>query len=69
MNQTIFVNGMTCDHCKNAVTKELSKLNDVKKVDVDLTSGKVQIVVDKEIERLRIEEAIKEAGYELKNEG
>ena len=48
MNQTIFVNGMTCDHCKNAVTEELSKISDVKKVQVDLVTG--QVVIDTEAE-------------------
>lgn len=66
MNQTIFVNGMTCDHCKNAVTEELSKISDVKKVQVDLVSGQVVIDTEAEIGRERLEEAIKEAGYELK---
>jgi len=66
MNQTIFVSGMTCDHCKNTVTKELSKLSEVKKVEVDLTSGKIDIDTNTEIERARLEEAITEAGYELK---
>ena len=66
MNQTIFVNGMTCDHCKNAVTEELSKMSDVKKVQVDLVTGQVVIDTEAEIGRERLEEAIKEAGYELK---
>ncbi len=66
MNQTIFVNGMTCDHCKNAVTEELSKISDVKKVQVDLVTGQVVIDTEAEIGRERLEEAIKEAGYELK---
>lgn len=66
MNQTIFVNGMTCDHCKNAVTEELSKISDVKKVQVDLVTGQVVINTEAEIGRERLEEAIKEAGYELK---
>jgi copper chaperone len=66
MTQTIFVSGMTCDHCINAVTKELSKLSEVKKVEVDLTSGKIDIDTNTEIERVRLEEAITEAGYELK---
>ena len=66
MNQTIFVNGMTCDHCKNAVTEELSKISDVKKVQFDLVTGQVVIDTEAEIGRERLEEAIKEAGYELK---
>ena len=66
MAQTIFVNGMTCGHCINSVTEELSKINGVKKVEVDLDSGKVDIDSNEEISKVKIEEAIKEAGYELK---
>ena len=66
MTQTIFVNGMTCGHCINSVTEELSKINGVKRVEVDLASGKVDIDSNEEISKVKIEEAIKEAGYELK---
>lgn len=66
MNQTIIVSGMTCGHCVNSVTEELSKISGVEKVEVDLASGKVDIETNEEIARIKIEEAIKEAGYELK---
>lgn len=66
MNQTIIVSGMTCGHCVNSVTEELSKISGVQKVEVDLASGKVEIETNEEIARIKIEEAIKEAGYELK---
>ncbi len=66
MNQTIIVSGMTCGHCVNSVTEELSKISGVEKVEVDLASGKVEIETNEEIARIKIEEAIKEAGYELK---
>ena len=66
MNQTIIVSGMTCGHCVNSVTEELSKISGVEKVEVELASGKVDIETNEEIARIKIEEAIKEAGYELK---
>ncbi len=66
MNQTIIVSGMTCGHCVNSVTEELSKISGVEKVEVNLASGKVDIETNEEIARIKIEEAIKEAGYELK---
>lgn len=65
MNQTIVVSGMTCGHCVNSVTEELSKINGVSKVEVDLATGQVDIETNEEIGRLKLEEAIKEAGYEL----
>ena len=66
MNQSISVVGMTCQHCVNSVTEELTKLKGVKKVIVDLESGNVDIFADKEIMPNDISSAIKEAGYELK---
>lgn len=38
---TYTVTGMSCGHCVTAVTDELSKLDDVTRVDVDLDSGRV----------------------------
>jgi copper chaperone len=66
MNQTISVVGMTCQHCVNSVTEELTKLEGIKKVIVDLESGEVDIIADREIMQNDISSAIKEAGYELK---
>jgi copper chaperone CopZ len=38
----------------------------VKKVEIDLASGKVEIDTETEIGKSDLENAIKEAGYELK---
>lgn len=65
MNQIINVVGMTCQHCVNSVTEELSKIKGVQKVEVELDSGKVEIISDGEIAQDKISEAIKEAGYEI----
>lgn len=37
------VNGMTCNHCKNSIEKELSKLKQVELVDVNLAQKTVKI--------------------------
>jgi copper chaperone len=65
MNQSINVVGMTCQHCVNSVTEELSKIKGVQKVEVDLNSGNVEISAETKIDQYEISEAIKEAGYEL----
>ncbi len=65
MNQIIYVNGMTCGHCVNSVTEELLKIDGVENVDVELSTGKVEISTNFEIEKTKVAEAIKEAGYEL----
>jgi len=58
------VPGMTCGHCKGAVTDELSKINGVTKVDVDLDSKKVTIEFEADVEWGVIVDAVDEAGFE-----
>lgn len=66
MNTTITVSGMTCGHCVNSVTEELSKIAGVKEVKVDLDSGIVDITSESELAQADLTEAIQEAGYEIK---
>ena len=65
---TYSVTGMTCQHCINSVTEELSQLGGVSKVDVFLVSGgasTVQVTSDAELDRDAVQVAVEEAGYEL----
>lgn len=43
-NQIINVNGMSCDHCVQTITKALTEINGVASVQVDL--GKKVVAVD-----------------------
>jgi len=56
------VKGMTCGHCKAAVTEEIGELGGVTGVDVDLESGLVTVrgegFTDQEVAA-----AVEEAGY------
>ena len=61
---TFLVPGMTCGHCTSAVTDELSKINGVTKVAVDLESKKVKIESDVAVDWQIIVDAIDEAGFE-----
>ena len=61
---TFLVPGMTCGHCKSAVTDELSKINGVTNVDVDLDSKKVTIKSEADVEWQVIVGAVDEAGFE-----
>ena len=64
---TIFtVNGMTCGHCVAAVTEEVSKLDRVKHVDVDLATGAVTVESDGPIDPIAFAAAVDEAGYEVR---
>ena len=60
---TYLVEGMSCDHCKVAVTAEVSKVAGVAAVDVDLDSKLVQVHGDG-VEAAAVVAAIDEAGYD-----
>ena len=62
---TITVQGMTCGHCVAAVTSEVTKLEGVTGVEVDLATGKVAITSDGPLSDAEVRAAIDEAGYEL----
>jgi len=65
MTTTTFrVPGMTCGHCKQAVTTELSKLAGVSTVEVDLDTKAVTVTSGAALAWSRIAEAVDEAGFE-----
>lgn len=63
--ETYDVVGMTCDHCVRAVTEEVSALEGVRDVHVDLQSGKVRFTAAETIPVAKLREAVEEAGYQL----
>jgi copper ion binding protein len=65
MSTTTFtVVGMTCDHCVRAVKEEVSKLEGVDQVDVDLASGVVTVHSDRLIDPAAVAAAVDDAGYQ-----
>jgi copper chaperone CopZ len=62
---TFTVTGMTCDHCRRAVAGEISAVDGVESVDVDLTSGTVTVTTAGPVDRADIAAAVDEAGYAL----
>ena len=66
MNTTTWsVEGMTCQHCVNAVTQEVSAIPGVTAVTVDLESGQVSITSEDSLATDDVAAAIDEAGYVL----
>ena len=59
------VEGMTCDHCVDAVTGELGRLDGVTHVDVDLATGAVAVTSDAALRDDEVRAAVDEAGYEV----
>ena len=64
---TFSVPGMTCGHCKQAVTTELTKIVGVTSVDVDLDTKQVVVASESPVEWKAIVDAVDEAGFEAVN--
>jgi copper chaperone CopZ len=63
--ETHDVAGMTCDHCARAVRAEVSTIEGVTDVDVDLTSGVVRVTAEQPVPTTALRDAVEEAGYTL----
>ena len=65
---TYSVTGMTCSHCVAAVTEEVSRLDGVSAVDVDLNAGgesRVTVTSTAPLPVDAVRAAVDEAGYTL----
>ena len=62
---TYTVTGMTCGHCADAVTDEISAIEGVRSVEVDVASGQVTVTSDTPLAIDDMRSAVTEAGYEL----
>jgi copper chaperone len=65
VTSTYTVTGMTCEHCVNAVTTELTTLPGVTAVRIDLGSGAVTVTSAAPLPADDVRAAVDEAGYEL----
>ena len=65
MTSTYTVKGMTCEHCVQSVTEEVSEVPGVSGVDVDLPSGRVTVSSDQEIDDAAVRAAVTDAGYQV----
>ena len=64
MSQHILkVEGMTCEHCVKRVEKALRGVSGVEKVSIDLSIN--ETVVTGDVERAKLIEAVKAAGYSV----
>ena len=62
---SIKVAGMTCQHCVNSVTEEVTRIEGVNSVNIDLATGTVDIESEGELSSEDLESAVEEAGYEV----
>ena len=64
-DQTWTVTGMTCEHCVASVTEEVTALPGVRRVEVDLATGRLAVESDDPLAEADVRGAVEEAGYAL----
>lgn len=64
-SRTYHVTGMTCDHCASAVCREVSAIDGVTDVQVELATGVVVVTSTRPVPDDAMAEAVDEAGYQL----
>jgi len=57
--------GMTCEHCAASIREEVGTIAGVRRVDVDVPSGRVTVTSDGALSTEDVRLAVKEAGYVL----
>ncbi|MEV4479578.1 heavy-metal-associated domain-containing protein [Micromonospora coxensis] len=62
---TYQVKGMTCGHCVNSVSTEVSAIQGVQDVQVDLATGQVTVTSESPLDTDSVRAAVDEAGYDL----
>jgi len=63
--ETHDVVGMTCDHCARAVRTEVSAIEGVTDVAVDVATGVVRVTAEQPVPATALRDAVEEAGYVL----
>jgi copper chaperone CopZ len=63
--RTYTVTGMTCGHCVTSVTEEITAINGVTDVAVDLPTGAVTVTSNEPVDEARVRAAVEDAGYQL----
>jgi copper chaperone len=63
MNQILTVQGMTCGHCEKAVSAAITALDPNAQVQIDRSTGKVEVQSTQSREALA--QAIAEEGYDV----
>lgn len=62
---TYTVSGMTCDHCVRAVSEEVSAIDGVESVDVELQTGLLTVRAGEPVDDDAVVAAVDEAGYSV----
>ena len=61
--KTLKVEGMSCNHCVMAVKNNLGSVEGVESVEVDLSSGIAEVLLNTDIDDDLLKKAVQDAGY------
>jgi copper chaperone CopZ len=67
VEKTIKVSGMTCNHCKSNVHNNLSIIEGIENIEIDLVSGKVKLTGEN-IDLTEIKSKVESIGYQYDGE-
>ena len=62
---TYRVKGMSCDHCVQAIRRELALVDGVRDIGIELDAGLVTISSHEPLDDAAVQAAVEEAGYEV----
>jgi copper chaperone len=65
VERTYRVPDVSCQHCVSAITSELSKIDGVSAVHVDIEQKVVTVQADESVSDEQLREGIDEAGYDV----
>ena len=65
--KNVYIEGMSCNHCKMSVEKALKSIDGVKNVAVNLDDKKASITLTKSINNDEIKKVIEDIGFEVKD--
>jgi copper chaperone len=65
VERTYRVPDVSCQHCVSAITSELTKIDGVSSVNVDIDRKIVTVQADESVTDQQLREGIDEAGYEV----
>ena len=65
--KTVKVSGMTCNHCKANVENNLSAIEGIKNIEIDLESGKVKMTGE-DIDLGAVKNKVESIGYQFEGE-
>ena len=64
--KTIIIEGMQCNHCKMSVEKALNSMEEISKVEVNISDKTAKIELVKEIDNSKLKSTIEELGFTVK---